>query len=202
MTAVEVRVHRVGWCVLAAVLALGSCGGVRAQATPTIEYRTPVSQEATSAATATVTATVTATATPTVVATATPEAVPVLPEPGGAGGATGQGDDGLSLSPVRPVVQPTAGAGLTYAGQCGPYDATVTRWWPVIIQYPWDACSVLYIINRESGGLNVYNYEGSGACGVMQLLPCEYPDDGAMNIAAGYQKYVAAGGWSPWEVIG
>jgi soluble lytic murein transglycosylase-like protein len=103
-----------------------------------------------------------------------------------------------SAAEVQPLAAPATGA---YAGQCGwGYSTNVTRWWPVIIQYGWDACTALSVIDRESGGLNVYNYQGSGACGVMQLLPCEYPDDGASNIARGYQKYLAAGGWSPWVV--
>lgn len=101
-----------------------------------------------------------------------------------------------TAAPVHPVMATSA-----YQGQCpGYFSPDVTRWWPLIIQYGWDPCTALWVIDRESGGLNVYNYEGSGACGVMQLLPCEYPEDAAMNIARGYQKYVEAGGWRPWVV--
>lgn len=104
------------------------------------------------------------------------------------------GAEAQSVEAIRPV---PAGGG--YNGQCGGgYDGSVTQWWPVVTQYDWDPCTALMVIDTESGGRSVYNTQGSGACGVMQLLPCQYPNDGAANIAAGYGKYVDAGGWSPW----
>jgi len=122
---------------------------------------------------------------PTDTPTPPPTATPVTPTP-----------TPLAAPTDAPVEAQSVGG--DYAGQCGGgYFDTVTQWWAVITQYPWDACTVLAIIQRESHGLNVYNYEGSGACGVLQLLPCEYPDDGAANIAAGFAKWEVAG-WSPW----
>ena len=89
-----------------------------------------------------------------------------------------------------------------YDGRCGPYPDAVARWWGEVTKYDWDPCTALYVIYRESGGQNVYNYEGSGACGVMQLLPCMYPDDGAANIRYGYEHKYVPSGWSPWAVMG
>lgn len=191
---------------LAASAGMAGCGAGRAfHATPTIEYITPT--------VATPTLVIpTETQRPTLTPTSTPEFKPAIIA---APTIQVSGQSLEKLTPVETVQAPTgtvqagSGNGVTstraaaYEGQCGwGYSTNVTRWWPVITQYPWDACTVVYIISRESGGLNVYNFEGSGACGVMQLLPCRYPYDGAANIAYGYyHKYLLAG-WSPWAVMG
>ncbi len=153
--------------------------------------------------TTTATATATATASPTPVPP-TPSPTPTTPPP--AATVAGPPAPVATAAPAAPAaeaqsegsIQPLS-AGGGYNGQCGgSYSSSVTQWWGVVSQYNWDPCTALSVIATESGGLNVYNAQGSGACGVMQLLPCQYPDDGASNIAAGYAKYVAAGGWSPW----
>lgn len=190
-------IHRVAALAAAAVLALASCGGVaahhqgrRATAAP-IEYRTPPPAPAGSVipnpppcdcdGPGPPTETPTATPTPIPIATAAPETV--------------ESQSVAQVGTVRPSSAP-------YDGRCGPYPDAVTRWWGEVTKYDWDWCTALYVIFAESGGLNVYNYQGSGACGVMQLLPCMYPDDGAANIEYGYwHKYVPAG-WAPWAVMG
>lgn len=165
----------VGSAVIAA--SLGACAPAAAPPTPTIEYRTRSPA-------------------PIFLRPESPIVTDSSPSPSVSPHVEAQ-STAPTIVPVPPEPQ-----GAAYAGQCGwGYSANVTRWWPVITQYPWDACTVVYIISRESGGLNVYNFEGSGACGVMQLLPCRYPSDGAANIAYGYyHKYLLAG-WSPWAVM-
>lgn len=102
----------------------------------------------------------------------------------------------------------TAWPSSQYAGQCGDYPETVTRWWGEVTRYPWDACTVLMIINRESTGQPaVSNYEGSGAAGLMQVMPSTWaeagcggsPFDGVANIACGWRLYTIDG-WRPWAV--
>ena len=193
LNAVELRVHRAAWCVLAAILALASCGHSRAAPTPTIEYRTPPPQHVGDRVAeipnpppcdcdgpGLPTETPTATPTPIPIATPAPETVAAQ-----------------SVAQVG-TVSPTS---AQYDGRCGPYPDAVTRWWGEVTRYDWDWCTALWVIYRESGGQNVYNYEGSGACGVMQLLPCMFPDDGVANIEYGYwHKYVPSG-WAPWAVM-
>jgi hypothetical protein len=199
-------VRRINLVILAALtVAAIACGegaqSQAAQASPTIEFMTPAPSVAATIATST--ATRPATPVPTAPAPASPSPTPTVavPTPTVAGPPTP-----VATVPPPPTaaveaqsagdIHPVGGAG--YQGQCGAYSASVTQWWPVVTQYDWDPCTALEVIETESGGANVYNTQGSGACGVMQLLPCQYPNNGAANIAAGYAKYAAAGGWSPW----
>lgn len=97
----------------------------------------------------------------------------------------------------------TAAPDGSLLAQCGrDYPAGVHRWAPVAAQYSWDVCAWANIVDCESDGDEwVMNYSGSGACGVMQHLPCQYLGDGAGSIALGYAKY-AERGWQPWTVGG
>jgi hypothetical protein len=60
--------------------------------------------------------------------------------------------------------------------------------------------TMLYIIDRESGGdPNAVN-SSSGACGLTQLYPCPPGGlDPMTNLRYAYQKYLASG-FSPWSM--
>lgn len=71
----------------------------------------------------------------------------------------------------------------------------VEQWRPLVASvFPaWAVDEALYVISRESGGdPNVYNRQGSGACGLFQTLPCECLDP-ACNVAVAYRKWVGGG---------
>lgn len=130
-------------------------------------------------ATATATATLTPTLTPTVTPTPTPIPIPTF-----------QAHTASAASVIN-----IEGCGQLFISQ-------VAQWWDLIIQYDWDPCAALRIINCESKGDPwVYNFTGSGACGLWQHLPCQYPGDAVGSTALAYQKY-ASRGWQPWIVGG
>ena len=59
----------------------------------------------------------------------------------------------------------------------------------LLSQYPWSVDEALYVISKESNfDPNVWNFEGSGACGLFQLLPCTCIDI-ECNIQQAYHKW-------------
>lgn len=94
-------------------------------------------------------------------------------------------------------------SGGSLAARCGKfYPARVEYWASTAAQYDWDLCAWANIVDCESDGDEwIMNATGSGACGVMQHLPCQHLGDGAGSIALGYAKY-AERGWQPWTVGG
>ena len=80
------------------------------------------------------------------------------------------------------------------------------RWRP-LVKWWWRGCSnafaytMVHIAWHESGGAeHRYNFGGSGAYGIWQLLPRPSWVWGADSQAkAAHMKYVAAGGFSPWS---
>lgn len=118
-------------------------------------------------------------------------------------------------TPVPPTPTPTPrppgtiapapfAAAQTYEGieECGQsFPASVAQWWDTVRQYAWNACSALRIILCESRGDAYAVNASSGACGVMQHLPCQYPGDGPGSISLGFAKY-ATRGFQPWNVGG
>lgn len=89
------------------------------------------------------------------------------------------------------------------AGACGPFrhgDA-VARWYTLVASYSdWDVCTGLHIIDLESGGdPNIWNSQGSGACGLWQTLPCDRGTDPVANTELAHLKWLARG-WHPWSV--
>lgn len=112
------------------------------------------------AGTAIPTATRTATPSPTVTPVATWTATPIPPTP--IPTATPEVSRGTvnssSVQPVRPI---------------GGYGAEQWRALVASVFPEWAVDEALYVIQHESeGDPNVYNRQGSGACGLFQLLPC------------------------------
>jgi len=59
--------------------------------------------------------------------------------------------------------------------------------------YDWPLTEVDYVIQHESGHNPMVVNSSSGACGCMQLLPCQGLGDPATNVAAGYAKWLDGG---------
>lgn len=169
--------------------------------TETYVYALDLPAATVAAPSATATPMTTPTPTPTMTATPTPAMTPTAPP---------------TVEPTVPVVRPQVpsvarGDAATSTGQTGAellarcgrvYAERVYVWAPVAAQYSWDICEWANIVDCESDGDEwVMNYSGSGACGVMQHLPCQYLGDGAGSIMLGFEKY-AARGWQPWTVGG
>jgi hypothetical protein len=63
----------------------------------------------------------------------------------------------------------------------------------------------MYVIDRESGGNpSVFNYEGSGCAGLLQLAPCHYsgrfdPTNAKRNLSYGLRLWRGSG-WAPWSL--
>lgn len=79
----------------------------------------------------------------------------------------------------------------------------VDRWGPLVASvFPeWAVCDALFVISVESeGNPNVYNFTGSGACGLFQLLPCESTDP-YLNTLGAYRKWLDGGQdfWKHWR---
>lgn len=101
-----------------------------------------------------------------------------------------------------PTPQPViaASAAPVYAIPIG--DA-VERWRPLVAEYfpPEAVDEGLDVISHESGGdPNIYNLEGSGACGLWQDLPCECIDP-ECNTRVALRKWHSAGDsfYGPWK---
>ena len=108
----------------------------------------------------------------------------------------------LAPSSTAASADPPAYAG-SLSAQCGRnYPPDVEKWASVAAQYSWNICEWANIVDCESDGMEwIMNAAGSGACGVMQHLPCQYLGDGAGSIALGFEKY-SSRGWQPWTVGG
>jgi hypothetical protein len=118
------------------------------------------------------------TATPSPTATATP--VPPTPVP-------------ATPRPQAPATSAPLGG---WAGGCGERNVEEWRW--LVAPYGWDATAALGVIQHESrGNPCVYNFEGSGACGLFQHLPCACIDV-QCQVALAWVKYVD-GGYSFWR---
>lgn len=105
-------------------------------------------------------------------------------------------------SPTYNPPAPVAASGGSLSLQCGRYyPPDVEKWAHVAAQYSWDLCEWANIVDCESDGMEWISNPSSGACGVMQHLPCQYLGDGAGSIALGFEKY-ASRGWQPWTVGG
>jgi hypothetical protein len=69
------------------------------------------------------------------------------------------------------------------------------------LQFP----TLFYVIDRESGGdPDVYNYQGSGCAGLLQLAPVHYlgrfdPTIPRANLAYGFKLWRGSG-WAPWSL--
>jgi len=115
------------------------------------------------------------TATPSPSPTATPTPVPPTAAP--------------AATPIPVIV-------TSPAGSCGERNVEEWRW--LVAPYAWDATEALGVIRHESrGDPCVYNFEGSGACGLFQHLPCACTDlQCQVNLA--WAKYVD-GGYSFWR---
>lgn len=193
---------RLGLVALAALLSAGACGpgdldayreGRPETPTPTAPPMAAAHDVFVYAFPATPTPTPTATATPT--ATPTPEPTPTPTPP----------------PPPPPTAPPAAAAAAPPPGgpgpvssldQCGKsYPSDVVRWSTVAAQYGWNLCEWANIVDCESDGLEWIVNPYSGACGVMQHLPCQALGDGAGSIALGWAKY-SSRGWQPWTVGG
>lgn len=79
----------------------------------------------------------------------------------------------------------------------------VDRWGPLVASvFPeWAVCEALFIIQHESNGdPNVWNFQGSGACGLFQLLPCESTDP-YLNTLGAHRKWLDGGQdfWKHWR---
>ena len=91
----------------------------------------------------------------------------------------------------------------TYSARFG---TSVGRWTRLSrrVGWPWSQLDTLmFVIDRESNGdPNVANYQGSGATGLLQLMPIHWagkfdPRDPRKNLAYGYKLYRSSG-WTPW----
>lgn len=105
------------------------------------------------------------------------------------------------LAEAKRVLSATKSYSATYGSSVGRWTrlARRTGWpWP---QFP----TLMYVIERESGGNpSVFNYQGSGAAGLLQLAPCHYsgrfdPTDPRANLSYGL-KLFRGSGWSPWAL--
>ena len=86
------------------------------------------------------------------------------------------------------------------------YGSNVGRWVRLSrrVAWPWSAMpTLMFVIDRESNGdPAVYNWSGSGAAGLLQLMPLHYagrfdPTVARANLAYGRKLYVGSG-WAPW----
>ena len=91
--------------------------------------------------------------------------------------------------------------GIALAHCVGEYPPGVIAWAEVAVAYSWDICEWANIVDCESDGNEWVVNPSSGACGVMQHLPCQHLGDGYASIALGWEKY-ATRGWQPWTVGG
>ena len=74
------------------------------------------------------------------------------------------------------------------------------------VGWPWSTIdNLMHIIARESSGCaTVPNSQGSGATGLLQLMPMHWegkfnPKDPRKNLSYGHKLYLEAG-WSPWAL--
>ena len=88
------------------------------------------------------------------------------------------------------------------------YGSGVGRWTRLArrVGWPWPQFpTLMYVINRESGGNPaVYNYQGSGCAGLLQLAPVHYqgrfdPTRPRANLSYGLKLWRGSG-WQPWSL--
>lgn len=114
----------------------------------------------------------------------------------------GVASDGVMVpptpTPTAVIVPTTTPAGpVVVAAHWNP---DVERWRPLVASiFPgWAVSEALEVIHAESrGDPDVYNFQGSGACGLFQLLPCETTDPEG-NVRGAYRKWLD-GGQSFWK---
>lgn len=120
----------------------------------------------------------------------------------------GLASDGPAVMPtpvveVVPTAVPAAVPTAVMVETRPHWNPDVERWrWLVAAYFPsWAVDEALDVIQHESrGDPNVWNFEGSGACGLLQLLPCVSTDP-EINIAAGFEKWLDGGMdfWRHWR---
>lgn len=88
------------------------------------------------------------------------------------------------------------------------YGASVGRWTWLARDVGWpkaEMATLMYVVDRESGGdAGVFNFEGSGCAGLLQLAPCHYsgvfdPKDPRANLACGLKLWRGSA-WAPWAL--
>lgn len=87
------------------------------------------------------------------------------------------------------------------------YRPAVGRWVRLSrrVGWPWSSIDgLMYVIERESkGNPKVYNTQGSGAAGLLQLMPMHYkafdPTNPKRNLAKGLRSWKSSG-WQPWAL--
>lgn len=137
----------------------------------------------------------TVTLTPSPVATATPTLTPVPP----AAPVTREPVPSAARGTVEAA---STGSGYELLAHCGrTYPDRVYLWATTAATYGWNLCEWANIVDCESDGDEWVSNPSSGACGVMQHLPCAHLGDGYGSIALGYAKYQERG-WQPWTVGG
>ena len=100
--------------------------------------------------------------------------------------------------PAPVFVPPSAPAPVSAGSWCkgsASMTANVERWASAVASTgSWPVGAMLGIMCDESGGdPGIYNSQGSGACGLLQLLPCPPGGtDGYTNLRYGYEKYQSA----------
>jgi hypothetical protein len=92
-----------------------------------------------------------------------------------------------------------------YSAQYGP---AVSRWTWLSRDTGWgwsEIPQLLFIVDRESGGSeSILNAQGSGACGLLQILPSNVTQPwrlvhGRYNLGQGLRLWRIAG-WQPWTL--
>lgn len=103
------------------------------------------------------------------------------------------------IPPPPSAVVDASGAPGIWVEQCGRYySERVAQWLVVVSDYDWNICTALTLIDCESKGHeDIYNYAGSGACGLWQHLPCQHNGNGRASTALAWAKYQSRG-WQPW----
>jgi hypothetical protein len=93
-------------------------------------------------------------------------------------------------------------------GYTASFGSSVGRWVRLSRRVGWSWATMptlMMVVDRESGGdPGVFNYQGSGCAGLLQLAPCHYegrfsPTDPKANLSYGLKLYRGSG-WSPWAL--
>lgn len=111
--------------------------------------------------------------------------------------------DGPAVMPTPTLAPPTPVPTAVMVETRPHWNPDVERWrWLVAAYFPyWAVDEALDVIQHESrGDPNAWNFEGSGACGLFQTLPCAGLDPEA-NVAAAYIKWLDGGKdfWRHWR---
>jgi hypothetical protein len=171
------RATRIGTIILCVSIAAGAF----ACSTETPEPASPTgvapwnqrTATPTSTATNTPTATPTATPTPEPTATPMPTVAPTMP-----------------VTPRSAPVQGQDASGRVTVASAGLDGVSCMT---AAAAYDWPMGEVEYVITHESGHNPFAVNAFSGACGCMQLLPCQGLGDSRTNVAAGYAKWLDGG---------